>query len=222
MRILLLDTENFDSIYIKHCLEEKGHYVNCVSDGEIACNFLFENFDIYLLNIDVPNVSGLDILDHIKSININTIVIILSDNPSTELMKKAYELGCDDFIIKPFNCDELVAKITRINNNSKIKLINGIIYDSVNKKIKYKEKEIILTKNELKLFHLLITNLEICIQKDQIISYIYENKFIDGNLEFNNKATIRTLVYRLRKKLPENTIETFSNKDGYCINQKSI
>ncbi len=217
MRILLLDTENFESIYIKHCLEEKGHYVNCVSDGKTAYHFLFENYDIYLLNIDIPNISGLDILDHIKSINTNTIVIMLSVNPSTELMKKAHESGCDDFIVKPFNCDELVAKITRIKNNSKIKLINGIIYDSINKKITYNEKEIILTKNELKLFQLLITNLETCIQKDQIISYIYENKFINGNFEFTNKATIRTLVYRLRKKLPDNTIETFSNKDGYCI-----
>ena len=77
MRILLLDTENFENIYIKHCLEEKGHYVNCVSDGETACHFLFENYDIYLLNIDIPNISGLDILDHIKSINTNTIVIML-------------------------------------------------------------------------------------------------------------------------------------------------
>lgn len=222
MRILLLDDNIFENAYIIRCLEKEGHYVNNVFDGETAFSFLFHYYDIYLVNIDMPNISGLEILDHIKSINSNTFVIMFSSNPSNEMIKKAYEYGCNDFLVFPFECIDLVEKINLIDNNKEIRLANGLIYDSISKKITYENNEIILTKNELKLFVLLVSNLERCIQKDQIISYIYENKLINKNFEYVNKGTVRTLIYRLRKKLPENTIETLSNKDGYSINIQRV
>ena len=114
MKIFLLEDDYSLNEAIKEILELEKHTVDNFYDGEIAFdNILNNNYDLYILDINVPNIDGLEVLEKIKSISLILNVIIISANINIDLIKKAYLLGCDDYLKKPFDLEELALKINR-------------------------------------------------------------------------------------------------------------
>ncbi len=216
MKIFLLEDDYSLNEAIKEILELENHTVDNFYDGEIAFNnILNNNYDLYILDINVPNIDGLEVLEKIKSISLNLNVIIISANINIDLIKKAYSLGCDDYLKKPFDLEELVLKINRYANKpNNINLTENISFNISNKQLYFKNEKIELTKNEKNLLYLLIKDIGTTISYSQIEDFVYDGKS-------KSSDSIRSLVKRLRKKLPENILLTSLN-DGYYIKNNNF
>ena len=216
MKIFLLEDDYSLNEAIKEILELENHIVDNFYDGEIAFdNILNNKYDLYILDVNVPNIDGLEVLEKIKSISLNLNVIIISANINIDLIKKAYFLGCDDYLKKPFDLEELVLKINRhANKPNNINLTENISFNISNKQLYFKNEKIELTKNEKNLLYLLIKDIGATISYSQIEDFVYEGKS-------KSSDSIRSLIKRLRKKLPENLLLNSLN-DGYYIKNNNL
>lgn len=211
MNILLLEDDYDLNEVIKNNLQLAGYNVDSFIDGEEALDCISNKYNVYVLDINTPSITGLNVLKHIKKINLNSKVIMVSGNTDIQIMREAYESGCDDFIKKPFHIEELVLKIEKLDmsNYKKIELSNNIKYCTIHKELYIDNRICELTKNEKNFLTLLVENRGSKISYDQIEDFVYH-----GNTKSNN--AIRSMVKRLRKKIPENLIQN-SMDEGYFI-----
>lgn len=210
MKIFLLEDDFALNESIKDMLELEGFIVDSFYDGQSASLSLKNGYDLFILDIFVPKLNGLLLLEEIKKENPNTIVIIMSANIDINMIKEAYLKGCDDYIKKPFNIQELFFKLSKFKKDSDIFRFNAeLFFDKQFKKLFYMEEEIELTKNEKNLLSLLIDHHGQNVNYEKIEEFVYEG-------EYKSLDAIRNLVKRLRKKLPYELI--FTNiEDGYYI-----
>jgi DNA-binding response OmpR family regulator len=198
MNILLLEDDISLNKAISKVLNLSNHKVSSFTDGKKVLDDLSNNtiYDLYILDINVPNISGLELLKLIHQKNSNSKVIIITANNDIETLKESYNLGCLDLLRKPFYIEELKIKIERLN-------IKDTNYD-----IKLKPNQI-LTKNETLFLELLLEN------KTNIVTYpmIEEKVYLDKNMSMDS---LRAMVKRLRVKLTEINIKTIISQ-GYKI-----
>ena len=210
MKIFLLEDDYSLNEAIKEIIQLENHSVENFYDGETAFSKISNDFDLYILDINIPNINGLEILKHIKQINPKTKVIIISANINIDLIREAYTLGCDDYIKKPFNIEELLFKINRYEKKDTIIYLDiNITFNTISKELIINNKTVELTKNEKNLLFLLVDNLNNKISYDQIENFVYEGTS-------KTSDAIRSLVKRLRKKLPKDLISN-SLDEGYYI-----
>lgn len=215
MKILLLEDEYSLRISIKEFLEEIGHVVVEFSDGLEAYDAIFEErFDILLLDVNVPSLSGFDLLQNMRKENKKIPTIFLTSMVDIEYLKEGYKRGCCDYIRKPFDLQELELRIEQayasfyLDDSSKISLGSDIFYDMTKSKLTIKDEEIILRKVEKDLLEVLIKN------KNSIVSTQMFQDEVWG--EYVEPATIRVQLNNLRQKLPENIIQNRRGL-GYII-----
>lgn len=210
MKIFLLEDDYSLNESIKEMLEAENFIVDSFYDGNIAYDNIVDNYVLYIFDVNVPNVDGIYLLEHIKTINPNAKVLIISANINIDKIKEAYIKGCDDYIKKPFDIQELLLKIDKYTQKSQqIYLDKELFFDLRNKKLFYENLEISLTKNEKNLLFLLIEN------KGTNISYSQIEDFVYDRVPKSSDA-IRSLVKRVRKKLPKDMILN-SLEEGYFI-----
>lgn len=210
MKIFLLEDDYSLNESIKEIIELENHTIDNFYDGEVAFNNFSNDYDLFILDINVPNIKGLELLKIIKNTNFRTKVIIISANININLIKEAYDLGCDDYLKKPFDLEELVLKINRYEQKSKLLYLDkNIIFNLSRKELTINNKNIELTRNEKNLLYLLANNLGSKINYDQIENFVYEG-------EVKTSDSIGSLMKRLRKKLPKDLILN-SLDEGYYI-----
>ncbi len=210
MKIFLLEDDYSLNEAIKEIIQLENHSVENFYDGETAFSKISNDFDLYILDINIPNINGLEILKQIKQINLKTKVIIISANINIDLIREAYTLGCDDYIKKPFDIEELLLKINRYEKKDTIIYLDiNITFNTISKELIINNKTVELTKNEKNLLFLLVDNLNNKISYEQIENFVYEGTS-------KTSDAIRSLVKRLRKKLPKDLISN-SLDEGYYI-----
>ncbi|MDY3199359.1 MAG: response regulator transcription factor [Arcobacter sp.] len=210
MKIFLLEDDYSLNESIKEMLEAENFIVDSFYDGNIAYDNIVDNYVLYIFDVNVPNVDGIYLLEHIKTINPNAKVLIISANINIDKIKEAYIKGCDDYIKKPFDIQELLLKIDKYTQKSQqIYLDKELVFDLKNKKLFYENLEISLTKNEKNLLFLLIENKGTNISYSQIEDFVYDRVS-------KSSDAIRSLVKRLRRKLPKDMILN-SLEEGYFI-----
>lgn len=212
MKLLLLeDNERFAKL-IKDVLQKEGYRVDWLSDGEEALEALANGYHCYILDINVPSLDGISILETLRIYHKDTPVIIISSNHDLEKIQKSYELGCDDYLKKPFFVYELVQKVKKLLSTSKnkVNLWTNYKYD-LNSKRLYKDgcEEIKLAKKEILFLELFIKDKKRIISHEELEEYVWEGQ--DTNME-----NIRALIKRLRKKLPKGAIESVKDL-GYTL-----
>ncbi len=199
MNILLLEDDIALNKAIKKVLELDYHTVNTFTDGQELIQSLDTIYDLYVLDINVPHISGLELLDMILLQNNQAKVIMISSNTDVQSIQTAYNSGCVDYLKKPFHITELRAKINRL------KIQGAALLSSV----KFRNKDELLSKKERKLLKLLINNLSLVVTYEMIEHDVYENKRMSMD-------AIRALVRRLRTKLSDDIIENIID-EGYTI-----
>jgi DNA-binding response OmpR family regulator len=214
VKILVLEDNERLANLIKITLDQEGFKADVFYDGEEALNAINNGYHCYVLDINVPSVNGISILDMIRLYHKNVPVIIISSNHELENIQKAYEVGADDYLKKPFFNYELVQKIKklcRLQTTSVINLINGYIFNCENSRL-YDDKggEISLAKKEILFFELFVKNRQRIVTFSEMEEYIWEG-------EGTSILNIHALIKRLRKKLPENTIKIVK-EIGYALN----
>ena len=210
MKIFLLEDDYSLNESIKEMLETESYIVHSYYDGNIAYENIIDDYCLYIFDVNVPNIDGLYLLEHIKTINKNSNVIIMSANINIDKIKEAYKKGCDDYIKKPFDIQELLLKINKYTKKSYLTILDQNLYfDKIERKLFSNNIEIELTKNEKNLLFLLINNIENKVSYTQIEDFVYGR-------ESKSSDAIRSLVKRLRKKLPKDIILN-SLDEGYYI-----
>jgi len=197
MKILLLEDNVALNRAITRLLTKDKHEVSSFFSGaEVLNNENLFSYELYILDINVPDVNGLDVLKSIYDYNNQLKVIIISSNNDLKSIEKAYNYGCEDYLRKPFHIEELRLKIKKYLKKSKSSLAKIILKDN--------EK---LTKME-KNFLLLLLKYE-----GEVVTYeSIENLLYDG--KDMHISSLRTMVRRLRKKLVISKIENIVG-EGY-------
>lgn len=214
MKILLVE-DNTDILNNLQCLLEKeGYIVVCAKTYKEARKSIYEsNFDLFILDIMLNDGNGYDLYcKFIKELDKPTIFLTAKDDE--ESIVSCLENGAEDYITKPFLSRELILRIKKIvrryANNNQIKIKDVII--DVDKMTIYKnDTEIKLTSLELKIFMLLINNLNKVVTREMIIEYIWD---CTGNEVNDNTVTV--YLKRIREKIGDNIIITLKGI-GYRI-----
>lgn len=202
MKILLLeDNERLNNSIVKR-LEIKGYKVDAFTDGYEALDNAFYGYDCFILDINVPSIDGIHILKEIRENDKTIPILIISSNIDLDTIKNAYGYGCNDYLKKPFFIDELEVKIEKLCQleNAIIQLDQDFSYDMEKREL-FNKEQIKLTKKETLLLHQLITHKNKVLSYDHILNYVWEG-------DIATTDSIRTLVMRLRKKIPKNSLET--------------
>ena len=199
MKILLLEDDIALNKVIKKVLELDHHSVDTFIDGEAIIGSFDKGYDLYILDINVPHISGLELLNIILEQNDQAKVIMISSNTDMQSLQTAYDLGCVDYLKKPFHIAELRAKINRL------KISREHLHSGITLKLDTET----LAKKERRLLNLLLDHLGLVVNYEMIQSYVYENKPMSMD-------ALRALVRRLRSKLDNDIIENIID-EGYTI-----
>jgi DNA-binding response OmpR family regulator len=213
MKIMLVEDEYSIAQTIKRYLEDSGSIVDTFFDGLEAMSELGRgvSYDAYIIDINLPGASGLELLEKIKKTASELPVIIISADSDIETIDKAYKLGTEDYLKKPFHIKELAIKLEKISKNSNIKITfgDGLVFDSVARKLHANGEELELTKKELLFLELLLQNRGKIITNDHIQNIVYEYNYMSD-------LALRTLVKRVRLKVGKELIQNVSGL-GYKI-----
>ena len=165
------------------------------------------NPDLILLDINLPNTDGYEVIKKLKKVTLKPVIFVTSRNTLEDEIK-SLNSGGYDFITKPYNKELLLLKIRKcldeVNpKNHKELIVNGVVLDLHLSKIKYQDKEIELTRNEFLLIYYLFLNYPNILSKDMLIEYLWNDKFyLDENILIVN-------INRLRNKLRDIGLDDF-------------
>ena len=208
MKILLLEDDPILSEIIEEFLAEHGLHVKLFYDGKEALDAIFEDkFDILVLDINVPSLSGFELLKMLKEANIATPVIFITSLDQISDVKKGFALGAEDYLKKPFELEELLVRIERtkklhhIEDNALLKLAQTISYDPQNYQIFTSETSYKLRKKEAQLLEYFISHQNRMVSFEEIIEEVWRFD------EVPTHATVRTYIKNLRSYGLEGLIE---------------
>lgn len=216
MQVLLVE-DNFNIAKgLVYSLKQKGYEVIHAENVKNAIKIVdSEKLDLVILDVSLPDGDGFKLYEReIKSKNIPTIFLTARDEEDDIVM--GLELGADDYITKPFSTKELIARMNRIlyrDKNQKIR-IKDIEFDIDKMEVYKSGKKLELSNIEIRILHLLFTNLNKVVTRNDIIDKIWE---WTGNDVNNNTASV--YVKRIREKLQEDIIITIKGI-GYRIDEK--
>ena len=214
MRILMLEDDPQLSKLVSAYL--LAHFrVDVVSDMKEAREFIsLFNYDVILLDRNIHGDDiGLNLIVDIKKKNSSTGIIVISAYDSITDKIEGLNLGADDYLDKPFDNDELLARIYALSRRNQALPeieVSGLICDTTAKTIVYKKEDIILTKKESNLFFYLLQKRGQIISKDELLDALYLNP---QNISSN---TIDVTIGHIRKKLPVSVIKTIKTR-GYIV-----
>lgn len=220
MRILLVEDDNILGDAIKQGLIQDGHTVDWMQDGIQGQTALeAEPFDICILDIGLPRKTGLEIIKYVrqKKINIKIIVLTALDKPEDKVA--GLDAGADDYLTKPFNIDELLARLRALQRRSTGHTENLIENTKYNIKInisshsvEHNNNNISLPKKEFALLQKLLENSGKAITKDHLEQSLYSwDDAVDSN-------ALEVHIHNLRKKLGTEVIRTIRGV-GYIIDK---
>lgn len=225
MRLLIVEDES-DIVYaLQKGLKNEGYAVDVAVDGEEALDFFsYNNYDLVVLDINLPKVDGLSILTTLRENDADTRVIIVSANREIEDRIRGLDLGANDYLVKPFDFFELKARIRallRREFTSRPSVIkeDGFSIDLSAHKVKYNDIDINLTLKEYSIFQYLVQNKGRIISNEELIDHVW-----DENADPFSTVT-RVHIYSLRKKLTaasgkEEVIQTIKGS-GYLFGGSS-
>ena len=200
--------------------EEQGFDVICVYDGEEAISSIYEhNFDLLLLDVNVPNKNGFEVLKEIRAQNKKVPAIFITSLNSMDSLEKGFESGCDDYIRKPFELKELLLRVQTIlkrefanNKNELINITPEVTFNSISNELRENGVEVKLNLKELKLLKFFLQHPNELLVHDRIYDYVwdYDEEYSDNSL--------RTYIKNLRKILGKDKIVSLK-KLGYRFNQ---
>lgn len=208
MRILLIEDDKLIGESIQQILESKNYKVDWFEDGESLLIAIKNNkFDTIILDLNLPDINGEKLIQIIRNQKITTPIIIISTRNSIDDKVNILDIGADDFITKPFDSSELIARIKSTHRRYKGITSNILQYDNIaidiDKKVFfYKNKIVELTPKEYSILLTLIENKNKPISKQHLENLLYNyNDEIESN-------TIEVHIHNIRKKTHDKIIKT--------------
>ena len=205
MRILIAEDERDLNNLLKKRLEKQKYSVDACFDGEEALDYLAAaDYDAVILDIMMPKKNGLQVLQHIRNRKKNTPVLLLTARDSVEDRVAGLDAGADDYLIKPFAFEELLARIRvmlRKNSSAETKTnvvkIADLTVDLNTQKVYRGDKEISLSSREFSILRYLCMNKGIMLSRDKIEEHIWNYDYAGGS------NVVDVYIRYLRKKIDE-------------------
>ena len=214
MKIFLLEDDFSLNKIIKLSLVNRGFFVDSFTDGYKAVDAILNSkHDLYILDLNVLGFDGHKVLEFIRKDDLTVPIIMISAEIDIENIKKSYSLGCNDYIKKPFDFEELFLRIqyhlSHIKKDENQDFIIDLGYDFrfnlLEQTLHKSNHEIELTIKEKLLLSLLVKNINNTITNEMIHEYVWDSKEMEA-------VSMRTIVHKLKKKL----------KNGMIINLRSV
>ncbi|WDE07693.1 response regulator transcription factor [Thalassomonas viridans] len=218
MRILLVEDDMPLAQGLQQSLRHEGFVVNHVNNGQLALNALaVPDQDMVILDLGLPDMDGLAVLKKLRNNKTDIPVIILTARDSVEHKVKGLDFGADDYLAKPFDIHELLARLRVIERRlgtakTSVIRLGPVQLDIAAHKVSVDEQDINLSKKEYMVLKALMENAGRIQSREQIESRLY-----DWGEEVASNA-VEVHVHNLRKKLPEKFIQTVRGV-GYTVNK---
>lgn len=198
IKILIVEDEESISNLIRMNLVKAGYQCRCAFDGQEAADIMAsDHFDLILLDIMLPKINGYELLEYAQSLD--TPVIFLTAMGSVENKVKGLKKGADDYISKPFEIVELLARVEavlrRYNKGERVIKVLDIEVDVDSRTVVQNGEQIMLTLKEFELLLLFIRNKNIALYRDTIYENVWESEYM------GESRTVDLHVQRLKKKL---------------------
>ena len=215
MKILLAEDEVDLNNVVTRYLKKNGYSVDSVLDGEEALDYLeYSEYDLVILDIMMPKVDGFEVIKKLRDKRNHTSVLMLTARDSADDKVKGLDLGADDYIVKPFDFNELLARIRAVvrrkyGNSSNKLVIGDLILDTSEKSVTRAGKQIELTGKEYEVLEYLMQSKNRILSREQIKEHVWDFDYEgDSNI-------IDVLIKNIRKKIDiENGKQIIYTKRG--------
>lgn len=198
IKILIVEDEKPINDLIEMNLSEAGYDCTCAYDGLVAADIIEkERFDLILLDIMLPGANGYELMEYIKPLEMP--VIFLTAKGSVQDKVKGLKLGADDYLVKPFEIVELLARVEtilrRAGKTQTVITVDDISIDTRAHTVMRGSREIQLTMKEFDLLLLFVRNRNIALFRETLYERVWESEYM------GDSRTVDLHVQRLRKKL---------------------
>ena len=208
MKILVVEDErDLNRIITKH-LKKNNYSVDSCFDGEEALDFVsYSEYDLIITDIMMPNVDGYEFIKRLRESKNNTPVIMLTAKDTLEDKIIGLDSGADDYIVKPFEFDELLARIRVLMRRNygfatNVIQVDDVVLDISKKQVLRNGQNIGLTGKEYEVLEYLMKNKESILSRDQILNHVWDYDY-DGASNI-----VDVIIKNIRKKLDNGTDKT--------------
>jgi two-component system response regulator QseB len=219
VRLLLVEDDELLGDGIHAALTRGGHTVEWVRDGKSALAALAQPFDIIVLDLGLPRLDGLDVLRQARDMGITTPILVVSarDAPAERVI--GLDAGADDYLIKPFDLDELFARVRALQRRSRSGAPRTLDYgklhvDPAMQTVVYDGRTVTLQRREYMLLYKLLESAGQVFTRAQLEEALYG---WEGSVESN---AVDVHIHNLRRKLYPALIRTIRGV-GYAIDRNS-
>lgn len=223
MRILIAEDERDLNSIITKKLSADGYSVDSCFDGNEAIEYLdAAEYDAVILDIMMPHTDGFGVLSHIRKQGKNTPVLFLTARDSIADKVKGLDSGANDYLVKPFSFEELMARIRAMTRKTfgmtdNILQVADLIMDTGSRTVRRGEQEIELSAKEYKLLEYLMRNRGIVLSREKIENHIWNFEYEGGT------NVVDVYISYLRKKIDGNSANKLIHTvrgSGYVIKEK--
>ena len=208
MKIFLLEDDASIAMGLEYSLQKEGYETKRCADMQSALKAVeSEDYDLYLLDLSLPDGSGYDVCRAVKAKGDRPVIFLTAFDDEVNVVM-GFDLGADDYVSKPFRINELMARIKSVlrryhsENYSGIVELHGIKINTNEAKVYKNGKEIVLTAMEYRLLLILLNNRGQIMTRNQLLENIWD---IDGI--FVNDNTLTVYIKRLRDKIEDDSLD---------------
>jgi len=201
MKLLIIEDEEDILAALAKGFRKLGYAADTAADGKIGCEKALEDeHDLIVLDLNLPGMDGIDILNKLRNNNVSAKILILSARTSYEQRITGLDLGADDYLVKPFDFGELEARVRNLlrrnlsQSSAKLK-VGSLTLDTTCRMITMNEKQIELSPKEYRILEYMVLNHGRAISAEELIGHVWE----DEDTLFSN--SIKVHISSLRKKL---------------------
>ncbi|AIL32546.1 response regulator transcription factor [Basilea psittacipulmonis] len=201
MQILLVEDDNMLGMALKDFLLEQGYQTQWVVSGQQAIDAINQKpVDLLVLDLNLPDMSGLDVLKYVRSKNIDSNVLILTARDGIQDRVAGLDAGADDYVTKPFELEELAARLRvfarrRSGHSAHLIELGQLVFDMRTREVTVHGNRLNLSVRELSVLEILMKKVGKVVTKKQILHSLSE-----VDTDFTENA-VEVYIYRLRKRI---------------------
>lgn len=220
MKILLIEDNETLAKAVLEKLKENSFTVDLFYDGEEGLYAInTATYDLLILDLGLPNIDGIEIIKQIRNSQKMIPILIISARDKLDQRVLGLDSGADDYLCKPFELDEVIARVQALLRRAKYQVNNklkykDLVFDTQTRNLQRLDEYIVLSKRELAIFEQLLLNMDTVLSKESIVEYV--SSFDD---DFSPTA-VETYISRIRKKLKDSINLKTVRGLGYILSSK--
>ena len=202
MKILLIEDDIKTAAFVTKGLEEAGYMVSSANDGATGLQMVKETpFDLAIIDVMLPQMDGITVIEQMRAAQINTPVIVLSARNSVDDRVRGLQAGCDIYLVKPFSFSELLANIqaqlrrVSMSVEPTVLTVEDLVIDVISRKVTRAGKPIDLPPLEFELLEYLVRNAHRVVTRSMLMENVWEYNFDPST------NIVETRVCKLREKI---------------------